>query len=256
MSYYAFVLGPSKKPTAEEVLGAVRRAGGTARPALLQAEFAVPRSLVHRRLDELMQSGKLERVRRGLYRLPSSRPEVAGRGQRIVDLLDRAALDAHVTGLGVLLPYVHQFVRDFPQLVYAEPLALRAVEDELADEGFVVVLLGGGARAGQTTVEDVSSLTLLRAQPNADQYGVHDYIAPIEKAWVDLLREARRGTFPMQFAELGQILRNMVEAGADLKRLKQYARRQGYLEWVRQALGEQPGFGDAPIEAIRGGFES
>jgi hypothetical protein len=255
MSYTACVPRVAK-PTADQVLEAVRQAGGAARPALLRAQFAVPRSLVHRRLDELTKRGDLERARHGLYRLPSSGPQVGGQAERIIDLLDRAALDAHITGLGVLLPYVHQFVRDFPQLIYAEPLALRAVEDELTDRSFVVVLLGHGARPRQTAVEDVSRLALLRAQPNADQYGVHDYVAPMEKAWVDLLRETHRGTFPMEFTELGRILRNMVDGGANLKRLKHYSRRQGYLDWVRYALGESPDSKNPQAEAVRGGFSS
>lgn len=254
--FYAASVTQAKKPTKEEIMDAVRQAGGAASPADIQRHFGISRSLLHRRLTALTEEGGLEHVRRGLYRLPSLQPVLSKESQQIVEILDRAALDGHVTGLAVLLPYLHQFVRQFSQIVYCEPIAQRAIAGELTSAGFIVIRLGRKANPAQADVEDRSRLVLLRTQPNAEQYGVHDYVAPAEKAWVDLLREAHRRTMPMQFLELGRILHNMLESDGRVKRLKRYARKQGYIAWVERALGEVPPTSDKRMEAVRNGFLS
>lgn len=246
---------PPGHPLASEmILGAIQRSGGTATPASLEDHLDIPSGVLQRRLAQLANQGVLARVARGIYRLAPHHLALPEESRRIVEVLDSAALDAHLTGFAPLAPFVHQFVRQFPQLVYAEPVALDAVEFELSSSGYVVARLQGRKRQ-LPAIDDLSRLVLLRAQPNAEQYGVRGNLAAPEKAWVDLLRESHRGNLPMQFTELGRILRNAIDAGANVKRLKQYARRMGYLHWVSRALGGAPASDDDRIEALRGGYQ-
>lgn len=222
--------------------------------AALISQFPdVDRATVRRRLKDLEEAGMVERVARGTYQLAVRQLGLDPHARELVDILAHAGLEAHLTGLDLLLPYVHQFVRHYPHLVNSEPASLDAAEFELSAKDFVVAQLNG---ASTPTLPDPSRLVLLRSQPNSDQYGVHGYVAPREKAWVDLLRETARGNVAMQFTELGRILDNLLDAGADERKLRRYARQLGYRDWLDRAFGDTGPTGQPAIEALRDGLIS
>jgi hypothetical protein len=65
-------------------------------------------------------------------------------------------------------------------------------------------------------------------------------VATPEKAWIDLLRETRRSQLPIDYGELGRLLRAMTEYDVNQRALVSYARRIGYLQWLRAATGQRP----------------
>ena len=193
----------------------------------------------------------------GRYRLAGARPHLSESAARVLAVVETLAPDAHLTGLDLLAPYAHQFFVEYPHLVYTEPAALQPAAFALADAGFVVILAASG-QPDTTITASLSETVILRAQPNPEQYGVHDTYAPREKAWVDALREAQRGWLPIDMTELGRVLRGLLDAGGDLRRLRNYARRMGYLDRVDAALADpasEETFTDQQ-HALQAGFRS
>jgi hypothetical protein len=236
------------------VLDEVRLLGGSATPRELGLRVPLSRRTLARRLNDLVASGELVRRGHGQYALRDrADPRLPERGREIVDVLRREGVDAHLTGLDVLAGYVHQFMFDYPHVVYAEPYALDAAEAVLADNGFAVV---SAAPGGDVQVPDPSRLVLLRKQADAARrFGVVEHVAPREKAWVDLLREATKGRMDFDFGELGRLLRALQDAGADAERLRRYAARIGYERWLDAVDGAQAPR-ERDIERLVAGYRS
>ncbi|MHB1539352.1 MAG: hypothetical protein ACYCYN_12805 [Solirubrobacteraceae bacterium] len=131
---------------------------------------------------------------------------------------------------------------------YAVGEATRA----LADAGFIVVPAG---RHATVDVADASRVVLIRGQAEAARrYHVIGHLAPPEKAWVDLLRETRRSSLPVDLGEVGRILHAMRRSGCDEDRLHRYAQRIRYDDWL--AAIEQPEADEEnpEIAALRSGY--
>ncbi len=95
---------------------------------------------------------------------------------------------------------------------------------------------GGGALRGLLAPRTV----LLRGQPPIRRHTlVRGSLATPEKAWVDLLRETRRSQLPIDYGELGRLLRAMTDHGINRRALSSYAQRVGYLQWLQAATGER-----------------
>lgn len=237
--------------TGDDVLKALRRAGGEATIDELRQQLEVHSGTVRRHLHPLLEQQLVQEVRRSRYRLagvPAVRSEAA---KELLSFLEERGYEAHLTGFDLLASHAHQFVYDFPHLVYGEPGASAALAYELPVQGFVV----GFASPGSKPVSpDASRLVLLRNQTNAEQYGVRGHVAPVEKAWVDTLRESRRGNLDVSYLELGRILRSLVESGADLRYLRRYARQLGYLDQVEYALDAAHDPPTAEGRALQAGF--
>lgn len=228
---------------------------GEQTPAELVDLLDVHRTTVRRWLEEALAAGQAERTAWGRYRAESARPSLGETGERVLEVVNDLAPDAHLTGFDVLVPYAHQLIVEYPHLVYAEPAALDTAAFRLAESDFTVIAARGRSRPAVRAAP--SQTVMLRAQPNAEQYGVHGAVAPVEKAWVDTLREAQRGQLPFDFVELGRVLRAMLDRGADIRKLRNYARRLGYVDRVDAALADSPGTElDERTQALRAGVWS
>jgi hypothetical protein len=74
---------------------------------------------------------------------------------------------------------------------------------------------------------------------------------------VDALRGSSRDTVPLQLMELGRILRGIVDDGGDVRFLRHYARRLGYLDRVDAAMSAEPLAADAAgLLQLRAGFRA
>jgi hypothetical protein len=219
--------------------------------------LAVHRTTVRRWLQQLLADGEAERTAWGRYRLEGSKPSLSSGAAPVLAVVEALAPDAHLTGFDVLAPYAHQFLVEYPHLVYAEPTALDTAAFRLAEAGFVVVTAGGGSNAKRSVTAAPAQTVVLRAQPNAEQYGVHGPVASREKAWVDTLRETHRGQLPFDFVELGRVMRALLDRGGDVRKLRNYARRMGYVDRVNSALADSPEADmDAMTQALRAGVRS
>jgi DNA-binding Lrp family transcriptional regulator len=200
----------------------------------LVERLGMHRTTVRRRLSALVDAGEAEMTGWGRYRIRGAKPILSDTGSQVLAIVERLFPDAHLTGFDLLAPYAHQFFAEYPHLVYTEPASLDATAYALVKAGFVV--LSPAQHHETLRVPSLSRVVILRAQPNPEQYSVRGACAPREKAWVDTLRESRRGNLPIDIAELSRVLHNLLDAGGDLRKLHNYARRMGYLDHLTTAI--------------------
>ncbi|MDA0179945.1 hypothetical protein OJ997_06540 [Solirubrobacter phytolaccae] len=214
----------------------MRERGGTARRATLVREVDASSATVARHLARMVDEGRLVHAGHGEYALPGAEAFLPEEIQELVAALRESGAEAHLTGLDVIGSHSHQFLRSYPHLVYADPDALAEVAFALSEAGFWSLPAGAASKRLQTPTPE--SFVLLRGQPPArmERFGVRGPIAPMEKAWLDLLREVRAGTFPASLADLGAVLAAMVRAKADVPRLRSWAREMGLRDHVDAVL--------------------
>lgn len=240
----------------DTLVAALRRAGGEATTGELRRELSLHRDTVRKRLQRLIEDGVVEQVSKGRYRLAGSPSLSSETGNELLAILEEDDYDAHITGFDLLVMHAHQFVYQYPHLVYAEPSSLNALAFQLLNREFVVIPAGPGPKPSGP---DLSRVVVLRSQPNAEQYGARGHLAPVEKAWVDALRETVRGNLDFSLMELGRILRSLVDARVDLRYLRRYARLLGYLDLVDAALNEGEADDDglsADALALKAGYST
>jgi DNA-binding MarR family transcriptional regulator len=209
---------------------------------------ASPRT-IRRHLQRLVAAGALHRIGHGVYDRKPYEPTLNPEAQELWAQLQASDADAHITGFDLLAGFAHQFVYDYPHLVYCHPPHLSGLASELSGSGWSVLPAGPMRRFATESERSV----VLRGQTHEEgRYPVENHLARPEKAWVDLLREARRSKLAFDFGELGRILAAMERAEARQGTLAAYARRAGYLEWLRAARGERPPEGDEQRQLAAG----
>jgi hypothetical protein len=214
---------------------AIERRGGIASTADLRSELGLSERTLYRLLGELVARGSIFRESKSRYttRLPGA--SISDEAMQIVRVIGRVDAEAHLSGYDVLAGFAHQFAFDYPHLVCCHPPHLDGLAAALVSKHFVVLAAGGGALRGPLVPRTV----LLRSQPPIrSRTLVQGSLATPEKAWVDLLRETRRSQLPIDYGELGRLLRAMTDHGINWRALSSYARRVGYLQWLQAATGE------------------
>ena len=228
----------------------LRERGGTATRATLIRILDAASATVARHLARMVKDGRLVRTGHGEYALPDREELLAGETRELVDALGNSGAEAHVTGFDVIGSHTHQVVRSFPHLVYADPGALAEVGFALGDAGFWSMPAGAAAEHLRSPHPD--RLVLLRGQSASrmDRFGVRGPLAPVEKAWLDLLRETRAGTVPASLGDLGAMLASMLRSNVDQRRLRSWAREMGYADHV-DAVIDPDAVGDAAEPELR-----
>jgi hypothetical protein len=235
--------------TAHEV---VERHGGVASTTDLRSQLDLPERTLYRLLGKLVADGSLFREGKSRYAIRPPAASVSDEALQIVRIIERLEADAHLSGYDVLAGFAHQFAFAHPHLVCCHPPHLEGLAAALASKRFVVLGAGGGALRGPLAPRTV----LLRGQPLIRQRTlVRGSLATPEKAWVDLLRETRRSHLPIDYGELGRLLRAMIDHGANRRALFSYARRIGYLQWLQSATGERQPVG-AQQRQLAAGYEA
>ncbi len=222
---------------ARTVREVVARHGGVASTADLRSELGLSERTLYRRLGELVADGSLYREGRSRYTTRRPTVAVSGEALQIVRVIERLDAEAHLSGYDILAGFAHQFTFDYPHLVCCHPPHFDGLVAALVSKRFVVLAAGPGALRGPL----MSRTVLLRRQPLIEQETlVRGSLATPEKAWVDLLRETRRSQLAIDYGELGRLLRAMTEYGVNQRALASYARRIGYLQWLKAATGQCP----------------
>ncbi len=231
----------------------LRARGGTARFADVARAVTASEPTVHRRLDEMVNAGSLSRPRRGTYVLAEEPSQPTATADRIVAALRDCAAEAHLTGYDVLAAHSHQFMRVWPHLVYADPAAIDDVSHALSRAGFSVLpAKDAGVASG---LSEADRVVVIRGQSPSrmDRFSAYGRVAPIEKAWIDLLREVRIGWFPLSLADVGAILASMLRDGVDEARIASYARESGYGHYLQHLpTGSPP---DSSIAQLHAGMQ-
>jgi hypothetical protein len=228
--------------------------GGTGSLRHIVSATGLPYPTVRDGLMRLLAAERLRRER-GLYTLLDP---VGGDREalRLLGAIEESGLDAHLTGLDLLVHWWQQFSYRTPHLVYADPASFDPIVRVLTDHGFVVIPVDRSHRQQTAETPESTGIVYLRRQ-SADysaRFGVIGGRASVEKAWLDSVRESRRGLVPASLYDLGQILgAALANKAVDLGRLKSLA-RQAKLSFVVAALEGEPDSREA--QDLRAGIDS
>ncbi|MGA9315563.1 MAG: DeoR family transcriptional regulator, partial [Solirubrobacteraceae bacterium] len=102
---------------------------------------ASPRT-IRRHLQRLVAAGALHRISHGVYDRKSYKPTLNPEAQELWAQLQASDADAHITGFDLLAGFAHQFVYDYPHLVYCHPPHLSGLASELSGSGWSVLPAG------------------------------------------------------------------------------------------------------------------
>ena len=167
----------------------------------------------------------------------------------IVRVITLFYADAHLSGYDMLAGFAHQFDFEYPHLVCCPAAHAEGVAEALSKRRFRVIAAGPGALRGPS----ISRTVLLRRQPLIESRSlVRGALATPEKAWVDLLRETRDSDVPFDYAELGRLLRAMIDQAVNQRVLSSYAQRVGCADWLAATTGARPPDGDAQVQLAAG----
>lgn len=212
--------------------------------------LSVSRSFLFKILHELVKTGHLTRLGRGIYvvnRSPS-RPRLSPlpseSGQRIHQALYPEGIDFAITGLDVLLAFTHQLLVRFPHLVYVERGSAGWAKETLKQAGFPALIepTEREVRIGLELTEGVELVIL-------HQYDVEDGWASLERALVDLYFESTRKGYTIPVDEVGRILLNALRSTTvNYSRLLRWAMRRRVDAELRDVLARFAAY--LPIPAV------
>ena len=208
----------------DEQLRATGPFGATV-PQLVARLERSPRQ-VERLLRARLQAHEVERIAPGRYRLRATgqppQPILTETGEQVWRLLANAGVDGYLSGLDVVAEASHHHLLTFPHLVVVEPGGAEELAASIDRVGLIPTV-------GETlpAVADPDRVVVIREARGrrAPVYQIRYHLAPPEVAWIDLYREVRNGTIPIEPQELGRMLGNLLRAPGFQARFETIARR-------------------------------
>ncbi len=231
----------SRQADSLAVLEEVLATRGSATPREAARLTGLDRRYVARLLSQLAdRNAFVHRDQGGRYSSDQAWP-LSGTAQKLHALLRQFGLPAHLTGPDLLRGLEHQIsLRSVPHLVYADKQVLQEVAHQLSRAGFIVVT---PEVLRDVTTQDFDRVVVLRAQAAGLQQRlrVTNFLASPEKAWLDLLREARRRVLPVSPYDTGRMLAaGLLLSNLDAVALEKVAKQSGWWKQVAPVLRRAP----------------
>jgi hypothetical protein len=178
-------------------------------------------NVTNKLLSELVKEGRLARVGKGIYTADISHVSpkrgtlenaLPPNARNIVRILSEGGLDFMVTGMSVLLPFVHLLPYRIVHAVYVVPGGGERAIELLNGAGIKSILNPRNADEVNLALSLVDG-DLVVVRETKGLTGRVGHIASVERALVDLYFEATRDKTPMSLTEVGRILRNAAAHG-------------------------------------------
>ena len=132
--------------------------------------------------------------------------------KKTVRVLSNGRIDFTLTGISVLVPFLHMLPYRLAHSVYVMPGDGRRAFKLLNAAGIRSILNPKGAdEVHQTMLSVEGDLVVIRETKSLS--GRDGNIAIVERALVDLYFEASRDKMPVPLTEVGRILRNAIDHG-------------------------------------------
>lgn len=223
--------------------------------------LSISRSFLFKILHELVETGHLIRLGRGIYvvnrspsrpRLP---PPPSESGQHIHQALYPEGIDFAITGLDILLAFTHQLLVCFPHLVYVERGSAEWAKETLKQAGFPA-LIEPTEREVRIGLELTEGAELVILRQTTDFYDVEDGWASLERALVDLYFESTRRGYTIPVDEVGRILLNALRSTTvNYSRLLRWAMRRRVDAELRDVLAGFAAYLPIPAVILEGEWE-
>jgi hypothetical protein len=165
------------------------------------------------RLFSLVQQGKLFKVGHGYYTLKSNRDNnstgyeyLQKKSQKIYDILIEYGYRFYLSGLDALVGKLLHMPEEFPVLLVVEESGLRAIQEELSEKSYIVLLEKDKDIVDRPFLKNKVDVIILKGN---DFSLSHDYIAQKEKGFVDLYYAVTRMDYGLSIPELSRTYQNL-----------------------------------------------
>ena len=169
-------------------------------------------------LFKMVERGMIVRIGKGKYSLRKpagstvDTPRMSKLAVKIRQLLQDSGLAYYISGLDVLMKYMHHVPERFPVLLFADGHNKEEIGFVLRKNG--ILAMAADPRTEMDMVTQLGALhdtVILRETGNFDY--APDGVAIGEKAFVDLYMEVSRRRFPLALQELARIYETMERLG-------------------------------------------
>jgi len=203
----------------------------------------------YRILYDLTQSGRVQRMGRGIYCI-AKEPGMAAYASseypkitlteldtKAKSILDRMGIDFAITGPSLLSSYAHLFPRKMIHLVYVMKGAGERVKEEFKRNGLRCLLKPRRIEI-KLALEEFPENDLFVIRENLNFDGVSNGVAEFDRALIDTYYEATRDRILFPLEEVGRMISNAFSNSTiNVSRLLRLAGRRGIKPEIREILG-------------------
>ncbi len=218
---------------------------------VLSKERKLSIGTTYRLLHDLVRTGRLEKLGRGLYHFPSKPKailgEIAGRpassgtslpeaDETVRRVLEDRGIRFMITGPSLLYPFIHHFPRRMIHLVYVMEGGGESAREALREVG-LRALLRPSREEIRLALEEFPEDDLFVLREISDFRGESNGVADLERALVDTYFETTRKRIPFPPEELGRIASRAISTGrVNVSHLLMLAGRRGVKGELRTVL--------------------
>lgn len=182
----------------------------------------IKKSTLYWDLHNMVEKGYLTRVGRGKFtfsrNFQEEKPLSSLLALKIHKLLQETGFQYYISGLDVLLKYMHHVPDHYPVVLFVDKESKEEIGFMLRQNGILAV--NSDNIRGTDIFSELSILdngVILHETSNFEYSG--DGFATVEKAFVDLYIEVTRREFPVSLQELARIYENMESRGVIDKKI-------------------------------------
>ena len=202
-------------------------------------------------LSKLAAEGYIIRVRTGVYAFHSPIEyrilEMSSAAEKIDTMLIETGFGYYISGVDILLRYMHHVPEQYPVILFAEKGARDEITENLRGNGIIVAeALQFRQQYENVVYSGNNGIALLYLTDNFDY--AEKGRATTEKAFVDLFYAISRNGYPLSMNEFARMYQNMTRLGAiDKKKMIAAASRRSLQHDIR-LIAESSLITDAAFE--------
>ena len=214
----------------------------------------VPKNSLYWTVSKLVQAGYIKRVRNGVYELN----EIIGKRavhlsdmtKKVQKTLDEEGFDYYISGMDILLKFMHHVPENYPIIVFGEKKAMEEILQTLKNNRVMAV-------NPKTFRETYDEYMYKSEEPIVILYSTESFayaennIAANEKAFIDLFYAVTRNQYPLALQELARAYNNMLRLGAIDQKLLVKMSYQRNLQHDIRYIVESKYISDGAIKFVR-----
>ena len=197
---------------------------------------------IYRAIHDLVKTGNIERLGRGIYRLNTPDKTIRdrmvlsdkltirltpGAAMEAKEILHGKGIDFMITGEPLFYRYIHNLPRRLIVLIYVTEGAGEFAAFSLKEKG-LKAFINPNANEFRMALESLSERDIFVIREFSDLQGNIDGVASLERALVDLYFETTRNKIPFPEEEVGRIFLSVLrEESISYSSLLNYAKRRG-----------------------------
>lgn len=196
-----------------------------------QMVLSISKSLTYVILHKLYDLGLIRRVGKGIYMIPyegsiETSLTLPDSAKKVESSLSSEGIRFVITGMDILLPFIHHLPVRYPHLVHTERGSGEWAKEVLVKAGFRV-LVNPKHDEISLGLDLAPSSDLVVIRETSNFYAVKNETATIERALIDLYFEVTREHYPLMITEVGRVFYNTLRSKPiNFSRLIRYSRRK------------------------------